>query len=46
MAGMTDQQQPPSIIHRQHRSSWRQQQLMPDNTPQPGYMRSDAHRAT
>lgn len=43
MAGMTDQQQPPGIIHRQHRNRRQQQQLMPDNSPQPGYMRSDTH---
>ncbi|HEX3961352.1 MAG TPA: hypothetical protein VHZ03_32810, partial [Trebonia sp.] len=46
MAGMPDQQNSPCLIHRQHRYRRQQQQLMPDNGPQLGYMRSDTHRAT
>jgi hypothetical protein len=46
MAGMTDQQHASRLVHRQDRHRWQQQQLMPDNSPQPGYMRSDTHPAT
>jgi hypothetical protein len=43
MAGMADQQHPPGLIDRQDRHRRQQQQVMPNNGPQPGYMRSDTH---
>jgi len=43
MAGVADQQQPSCLVDGQDRHRWRQQQLMPDNGPQPGYVRGDSH---
>jgi hypothetical protein len=43
MTCLADQQHPPCPIHRQDRHRRQHQQIMPDNGPQPGYMRSDTH---
>ena len=41
MAGVADQQHPACPVDGQDRHGRQQQQLMPDNGPQPGYMRGD-----
>jgi hypothetical protein len=43
MAGMADQQHPACLIDGQDRHGRQEQQLMPDDGSQPGYMRSDTH---
>jgi hypothetical protein len=43
MARVPDQQYPSAVVDGQDRHRRQQQQLMADDGPQPGYMRSDAH---
>jgi hypothetical protein len=43
VAGLLDEQQPSRLVDRQQRDRRQQQQLVPDDGPQPGDMRSDTH---
>ena len=43
MAGMAEQQHPSGLVDGQDRHGGQQQELMPDNGPQPGNMRGDTH---
>jgi hypothetical protein len=43
VAGVMDQQHPAGLVERKDGHRWHQQQIMPNNGPQPGDVRRDTH---